>query len=722
MPRVPTKDNLSTTPNTTTGFRFRNTESLQQAGLPGRQLQEAGDQLQETGLRMTKLQLEMLEEANQLRVDDAINQAREEAIRLQHDPDEGYSNLKGYDALERPDGVPLTDEYGGKFEERLSAIADTLGSEDQKNMFSRQSADLLARFHENTMKYEGQEFQEYSKSVRRGTIKNRTQEVALNYRDQDYVNDAIVSIRASADDLARQEGRAASERDALSREAESKAHMVVIETAMQKEDSIYADEYFKKNASRMEPDDILRVNSVLGEQLDTKVAVEVVGKVMEEQRSSLVTSDSDRAFNIALGTESNKMQFGGPGSVAGPNEPTESPAGAIGIAQVMPGTGPEAAQLAGLEWDEERFKNDAEYNRAIGKAYFEKQLKDFDGSLAKAYAAYNAGPGATRKAIKKAGPGGNWLELLPAETQNYVDKNMNEFTAGKGSYRRPTLLEVQDQVRAEVGTQSPRRLKLALAEAEAQYDVVTEAIEQEEDRAVANAMQELLANGGDYKALDPLMRSSIPPQEVGKVIDFAKKISKGSDTTNLVLYNQFTENPEMLAALTDDRFMRLRSEFTESDFKHFTKVRADILNGNQPEGQNPSSLNSAAINASMNNRFLEMGITTKDNPAQIGAIRKFVNQAIILSQTANGKKMSDAEVEQFIDKLFSQRGTYDRFWADSEGPVLGTTPADIPEPTKKAIKASFKKQGINPTDTEVLEAYWRSVFFNEAKKQEKGSF
>jgi hypothetical protein len=58
----------------------------------------------------------------------------------------------------------------------------------------------------------------------------------------------------------------------------------------------------------------------------------------------------------------------------------------------MPGTAKEAAQLAGLPWDEERYKNDRDYNYAIGQAYFYKQLDTFKGSVPSALAAYNAGP------------------------------------------------------------------------------------------------------------------------------------------------------------------------------------------------------------------------------------------------------------------------------------------------------------------------------------------
>lgn len=735
MPTVPTQDNFNTRPSTTASFRFSPERAPDAGRVAGRQMEETGQSMQRAGQQQTQAQLEILQEANQLRVDDALNEAREEALRLQYDPEEGFTNLKGYDALNRPKNQPLEAEYASKLEEHLSEVAGSLGNEDQQMRFKEQSTALLARFREGLIQYEGEQFQEYSKSVRRGTIANRTQEISLNYRSQDIVDDALVSIEASAKDLARQEGKAASEGEALARDALSKAHMVVIETALQKEDSVYADEYFKKNARNMVSDDILKVNAVLGEQLDTKIAVGVVGEVMAEQTSNFVTPDSERAFNIALNTESGGKQFGGAGSVAGADEPTTSPAGAIGVAQVMPDTGPEAAKLAGMDWDEERFRNDPEYNRALGKAYFDKQLKDFDGSLAQAYAAYNAGPGATRGAISAARndpDGKSWLEFLPEETQKYVDKNMSAFGAGKGTNKRPTLLEVKNRVREQIGTDSPRRLKLALAEAEAQYDTITKSIEQQEEQIVADAMRELVDNGGDYSALPTLMRSAIPPQRIGKVIDFARKLQKGDNTTNLALYNQLTEDPQMLANLTDDQFFALRDELSDTDYKHFSKQRADIRNGNQPDGQNPGSLNTSAIKTAVDNRLIQMGMRPtasfdKDGEPQgdtvrVGGIRKLVNEAILASQNATGKKMNDAEVEQFIDKLFSERTTYEQFWGSPEGPVLGMKFSDIPKQIQKDMRASFKRRGIEPSEQELLEAYQRQVFFTRAQKADKGSY
>lgn len=89
-----------------------------------------------------------------------------------------------------------------------------------------------------------------------------------------------------------------------------------------------------------------------------------------------------------------------------------SPAGAVGIAQVMPATGPEAAELAGRPWDEVAFREDPEYNAALGRAYLRKQMQRFNDP-ALGLAAYNAGPGRVQQYLDEGRP-------LPAETQAYV--------------------------------------------------------------------------------------------------------------------------------------------------------------------------------------------------------------------------------------------------------------------------------------------------------------
>lgn len=93
-----------------------------------------------------------------------------------------------------------------------------------------------------------------------------------------------------------------------------------------------------------------------------------------------------------------------------------SPKGAQGRMQVMPGTNIDpgfGVTPAQDDSDEERARVGRDYLGALHRRY---------GDPAKAWAAYNAGPGAVDAALANGGP--RWLQQLPAETRRYVARNM----------------------------------------------------------------------------------------------------------------------------------------------------------------------------------------------------------------------------------------------------------------------------------------------------------
>lgn len=94
--------------------------------------------------------------------------------------------------------------------------------------------------------------------------------------------------------------------------------------------------------------------------------------------------------------------------------------GAVGVMQVEPDTGPEAAKLAGVQWDPKAFRDDPAYNEILGIAYLSQQLRKYKGNVSRALAAYNAGPDRTDDALSSGGA--NWLAAMPAETQDYIAK------------------------------------------------------------------------------------------------------------------------------------------------------------------------------------------------------------------------------------------------------------------------------------------------------------
>lgn len=104
--------------------------------------------------------------------------------------------------------------------------------------------------------------------------------------------------------------------------------------------------------------------------------------------------------------------------------------GASGLMQVMPATARWTARKIGLADFTPGQINDRETNITIGTNYLKLALDDFDGSMALAAAAYNAGPGRPRS--WRNGPvveAAIWAENVPFnETRDYVKKVLANTT------------------------------------------------------------------------------------------------------------------------------------------------------------------------------------------------------------------------------------------------------------------------------------------------------
>lgn len=105
-----------------------------------------------------------------------------------------------------------------------------------------------------------------------------------------------------------------------------------------------------------------------------------------------------------------------------------SPAGALGLMQLMPGTAREVSRSLGIDYSKAKLTEDWRYNAALGTEYLAEMLRRYDGSYLLAFVAYNAGPGRADQWIETYGDPRDprldaidWVENIPfRETRNYV--------------------------------------------------------------------------------------------------------------------------------------------------------------------------------------------------------------------------------------------------------------------------------------------------------------
>jgi soluble lytic murein transglycosylase len=683
------------------------------AAVPGRQMQQAGSAMTNLGVQALDVVNRLQQDVNQVRVSDALNKARQRAIDLTYDPQGGFLSLKGDSALERPNGVSLSDEYGQKLQESISEISNGLGNDAQRQAFSLRAADLSASFGADIQKHTLSEYKSFSLSVQDGAIKLSTDEAQRNWSDPVKIDTALSDVKAAVVRAGQLQGESANETLSKMKIATSRVHTGVISAALENSNASYASQYLQKYKDDMTADDILKVNGVLTRHLDSRIAQEAVRITGDKFASKFQPTDQDRLVSVVESIESNGQDFGKDGA------PLKSVKGAKYRMQVMPDT----AKAPGFGIKPAADDSAAEFNR-VGREYLAKLVEKY-GNVPQALAAYNAGPGAVDKALEKAKKSQalakgdpsvkvmDWLAYIPAETRDYVRKGVDKFTAGAGPAPMPTELEfVQNAVSLLGSNPRPEQVKLTREAAEHQYNLISKSVKQRGEEAVAVAMKSIIQNGGRFFDLPEAMRSAIPPKEVDNLINFAQKISKGDDSTSPWLYNKLTSNPDALARMSDNEFFALRRELSEGDFKHFSNERAK-LTGKVPGSNGPGELNSTAIKQTLDERLrmLQIDPTPKDDggadAARIGAIRRFVDQYFMAAQRDAGKKFSDTEVSQHLDSLFAKNVTFRGMFSNSSGPMLTMKVGDIESSVKDNIKAAFKRQGIDsPTDAQILNAYW----------------
>ena len=677
MPRVPTYDNFQQMP---AQFQPVQIQPAMPRVDPGAQAASFGQAAQRAGAVAMDMELEALKQANQLRVDDALNKALEAEMRLAYDKDAGYTNHRGISALERESGKPLADEYDEEFGKAVESIGAGLGNDYQRQVFGQAIAKRRAAFRAGAMKHEADEFRTYTLSVREGTIATRMQQIGLNYANPEVIDEAITSIRAATYDAAKLQGKSAEWADAQARKMASNAHKTAIAAALEKNDVAYADRYLKRYGKDMEADDLLQTTGLITKEMDLRVGTSAATEAMGRWAPKIVPGDMDRLTNIVMGIESAGRRYDASGKLI------EGPATKYGTAkgemQVLDGTNRDPAygvKPAADDSPEERAR--------VGRDYLAAMVREYDGDVSKALAAYNWGPGNLDKAVKEHGP--NWLQAAPEETRSYVERGVREFGAGAGRGKRPSLAEIKADLRGDpMLAGNPARLKAAEETAEKQYRDIEAAEKQAIDEALDTAYRGLYANGGNMNALPVSVRAMIPGDKLGAVMGFADTVRKsGGAVHNPEAWAQILSMPrENLAAMSPIEFFR---EFRPHlDDAHLEKGYALLNDARGEVGTDAKHLEVITTANRVKKAAIDAGLLPAAGKANDNEVKAFAQFERLVDDRVRqfeatdlqGKrKANSAELQQIVDGTLMDKVFVSRTgWFDREVIAGVAAPEDLP--------------------------------------------
>ena len=717
MPRVPTYDTFQQMP---AQFQPVQIQPAMPRVDPGAQAADFGQAAQRAGAAAMDMEIEALKQANQLRVDDALNKALEAEMRLAYDKDAGYTSQRGLSALERESGKPLADEYDEEFGKAVESIGAGLSNDYQRQAFGQAIAKRRAAFRAGAMKHEADEFRTYTLSVREGTIATRMQQIGLNYNNHEVIDEAITSIRAATYDAAKLQGKSAEWADAQARKMASNAHKTAIAAALEKNDVAYADRYLKRYGKDMEADDLLQTTGLITKEMDLRVGTSAATEVMGRWAPKIVPGDMDRLTNIVMAMESGGRRYDAGGGLL------ESPKGAKGEMQVMDGTNRDpgyGVKPAADDSPEERAR--------VGRDYLAAMVREYDGDVSKALAAYNWGPGNLDKAVKEHGP--NWLQAAPEETRSYVERGVREFGAGAGRGKRPSLAEIKADLRGDpLLAGNPARLKAAEETAEKQYRDIEAAEKQATDEALDTAYRGLYANGGNMNALPVSVRAMIPGDKLSAVMGFADTVRKsGGAVHNPEAWAQVLSMPrESLAAMSPIEFFR---EFRPHlDDAHLEKGYALLNDARGEVGTDAKHLEVITTANRVKKAAIDAGLlpaTGKANDNEVKAFAQFERlvddrvRQFEATDLQGKRKANSAELQQIIDGTLMDKVFVSRTgWLDREVIAGLAAPEDltrayvnvggqevrvaqIPANQRAVIASKLQSRGLPVTEQRIAELW-----------------
>lgn len=460
----------------------------------------------------------------------------------------------------------------------------------------------------------------------------------------------------------------------------------------------------------------------------TPEAADAYAKSLHEQQARAYVKPADgqetpagnlvgRMHRITAISESGGRERDGSGRLV------TSPKGAQGAMQVMPGTNLDP----GFGVAAARDNSDAERTR-VGRDYLAAMMKRYAGDPAKAWAAYNWGPGNLDSAISTHGE--QWLQHAPAETRAYVRANMAAL-GGRGG------AEAQQAPREhDLGALLARldALNLPFDVEQAARRQLTERVGLDErllDRQRQQAVEhaETILDSAE-RAGKPITRESQIPATVWGAMGADQRMQiRGIITRNATPaprktdYSVYTRISDMYA--TDPAgFAKLdpssyRNGLSDGDYEKVIGWRQDVLksaSGNGGDKQvSIATIRSVTSTLAAANGLTTTGIKERDLAGRqamekrIYGFETSVERGVELWQRANpGKPVSDAIVREIAERQLTwtrERGSDQNLhWFERSG--RGGYTVTMPRADMERLRAIGRRElGREPTPQEITFAY-----------------
>lgn len=701
-----------------------------------------GEAVGQAAQAASRIQLDVMERANALRVNDAMNRLRRDALDLEYGQD-GFRARRGEQALPQAfDGRSLTDEYEQRLTRSIDSYDQELGNDAQRALFRANAQQFAQAFRGQAQTHEFQEFRTYGASVLDGGITLAAEEATTAYDNVDRVVANIAQIGALAQErLTEFNGLSGNEVTARVQVLQSAAVMGVIRAAADAGDLSLARNYAELYAETLTAEDRTRYDAMITPALDAELARSVVSDVLagrdgapDQAMGAAGAAAEDNPIDVVLEPPFDLRPSSGFGPRVAPRTSTgRGSSNHGGIDYPAPEGSPVPAAGAGrVVFAGERggYGNLVIVEHPDGRQTYYAHLGEI---------AVREGQSVDRRTnLGAVGSTGNssgpHLHFEVRVNGRPVDPRSQLGERNAGAARRadaPQPNQGQPRTRQELEARvleglGPRATADQVTAARREIDRTWALRQEAEDQRAAQgldaAYEALVANGGNFNALPPSVRAAIPADRMDDVVRFSEAISTETKIeTPPEIYTLLYDDRE-LAALSDSEFLGMRGRIATDDWEAAARRRADLRAPARPEGNaaNPALVPRDRVNAALDPLLADLGLSRTGTSQmgravearrRAGTILNIVEQTVLAAQQAAGRQLNDAEIRPLVQNLFSRQDVISAglFGGERAQPLFQTNADQIRRtPVWREIERDFTARGITrPTDSQVEIAYYQ---------------
>nr|DAW52661.1 MAG TPA: putative lysin [Caudoviricetes sp.] len=671
----------------------------------GVEVTRAGNQAFSAGQEVVNAQMKMLAEMNELATDNALAQVKAFEQDLRVNPNNGYENLRGENALNRPNGQSLVDEYDGYLMEHANAIKDTLKNDVQKALFTQRLDGIRQTLRNKTGEHlltEGRKWKDTSLNTQ---IELAANSFSLSTTDEerDAAIDRAISAAKGLQDLYGWDSETMQKKvmdasdKAISQVIDDKidkgdyaearrlaiqygafAHGETVVKARQKIEQAYQDQIIEDATANFKPGDTIRIPvNINSAQAQTGNPVQdTVSRIIGAESGGKTTAKNKKSSAEGLGQFIDSTWL----YMVKKHRPD--------IAK-----GKTNAQILAL-------KTNGELSREMTTRYVEENaalLKKhgFPVNIRNLYVMHFLGSGEGPKLLR-ADPNQPVSSFISAQSINANQKVLSGKTAqqvldwaaramkvGKdiGGGTSYVSIPTGDPVAMEKAIrQLPKNQQASVrANINHQISAYKEAEEQrksQRDNAIAGIIE---TSGGNVQSVPRSAWAALTPEERRKFTEFGQSIKTSNEKELQDRYVDdylIMQNPDVLSKMSEDSIIALRPKLGRSWTESLLGKKQSI----EKKGIQHAKLSNLRFNETLRQEFdIDPDKTGKSNEQkrQIAIIRYNSDRAIEAEEKRIGREMSEDEKVATIRKLAAATVVTERGWfGDTKKSILEISPND----------------------------------------------